>query len=238
MCLDYRALNKLAVMYRCPIPRVDELLDRFGGATHFSSIDLRSGYYQIQVREKDVPKTCIHTRYGSYEFMVMPFGVTNAPSTCQALMNDEFRDDVDKFMLVYLDDVLIVCRSAEVHKEHVELVLKRLRDEKLFAKLSKCEFNVPSVTFLGHNVGQEGLSMERKKVECVLRGRVRQQSSSSSRFCDLPTIIIVLSKASLISRRQSPLSLVRRMRFCGARNTTRPLQLEARLHYRPCVEDT
>jgi Reverse transcriptase (RNA-dependent DNA polymerase) len=96
--------------------------------------------------------------------MVMPFGLTNAPRTFQALINDVFRDYVDKFMLVYLDDVLIFSRSAEEHKEHVELVLKRLWDEKLFAKLSKCEFNKPSVTFLEHIVGQEGLSMERKEV--------------------------------------------------------------------------
>jgi TFIIF-interacting CTD phosphatase-like protein len=96
--------------------------------------------------------------------MVMPFGLTNSPSTFQAMMNDVFQDYLDKFMLVYLYDVLLFSRSAEEHKEHVELVLKRLRDEKLFAKLSKCVFNKPSVTFLGHVVGQEGLSMERKKV--------------------------------------------------------------------------
>jgi RNase H-like domain found in reverse transcriptase/Reverse transcriptase (RNA-dependent DNA polymerase) len=169
MCLDYRAQNKLTVKDKCPIPHVDELLDRLGGATHVSSIDLRSGYYQIRVREKDIPKTYIRTRYGSYEFIVMPFGLTYAPSTFQALINDVFRDYVDKFMLVYLDDVLIFSRSAEEHKERVELVLKRLRDEKLFAKLSPCEFNKPSVTFLGHVVGQEGLSMERKEVQCVLQ---------------------------------------------------------------------
>jgi hypothetical protein len=103
MCLDYRALNKLTVKDKCPIPRVDELFDRLGGTTHFSSIDLRSGYYQIRVGEKEVPKTCIRTRYGSYEFMVMPFGLTNAPSTFQALMNDVFRDYGDKFMLVHLE---------------------------------------------------------------------------------------------------------------------------------------
>jgi Reverse transcriptase (RNA-dependent DNA polymerase) len=109
-CVSITELNKITVEDKCPIPRVDELFDRLGGATHFSSIDLRAGYYQIRVREKDVPKTCILMRYGSYEFMVMPFGLTNAPST---LMNDVFRDYVDKFMLVYLDDILIFSRSAE-----------------------------------------------------------------------------------------------------------------------------
>jgi Reverse transcriptase (RNA-dependent DNA polymerase) len=116
MCLDYRALRKLRVKDKCPIPRVGELFDRLGDATHFSSIDLRSGYYQIRVREKDIPKTCIRTTYGSYEFMVMPFGPTNGPSTFQALMNDVFRDYGDKFMLVYLDDVLIFSQSAEENK--------------------------------------------------------------------------------------------------------------------------
>jgi Reverse transcriptase (RNA-dependent DNA polymerase) len=141
MCLDHRALNKLTVQDKCPILRVDELFDRLHSATHFSNIDLRSGYYQIRVREGDIPKTCIRTRYGSFEFLVMPFGLTNAPSTFQALMNEVFRDYVDKFILVYLDDVLIFSRSDEEHKQHVEMVLQRLRDEKLFAKLSKCEFN-------------------------------------------------------------------------------------------------
>jgi Reverse transcriptase (RNA-dependent DNA polymerase) len=101
--------------------------------------------------------------------MVVPFGLAIAPSTFQALMNDVFRDYVDKFMLVYLDDVLIFSRSAEEHNEHVKLVLKRLRDENLFAKLSTCEFNKLPVTFLEHVVGHEGLSMDRKKVECDLQ---------------------------------------------------------------------
>jgi hypothetical protein len=126
MCLDYRALNKLTVKEKCPIPRVDELFDRLHGATHFSNIDLRSGYYQIRVREGDVPKTCIRTRYGYFEFLVMPFGLTNVPSTFQALMNEVFRDYVDNFILVYLDDVLIFSLSEEEHKQHVEMVLQWL----------------------------------------------------------------------------------------------------------------
>jgi hypothetical protein len=117
MCLDYRALNKLTVKDKCPIPRVDERFDRLNGATHFSNIDLRSGYFQIRVREGDIPKTCIRTRYGSFESLVMLFGLTNAPSTFQALMNEVFRDYVDKFILVYLDDVLIFSRSEEKHKQ-------------------------------------------------------------------------------------------------------------------------
>jgi Reverse transcriptase (RNA-dependent DNA polymerase) len=110
MCLDYRALSELTVKDKCPIPRVDELFDRLHGATHFSNIDLRSGYYQIRAREGDVPQTCIRTRYGSFEFLVMPFGLANAPSTFQALMNGCFETTFDKFILVYLDDVFIFRR--------------------------------------------------------------------------------------------------------------------------------
>jgi Reverse transcriptase (RNA-dependent DNA polymerase) len=214
MCLDYRALNKLAVKDKCPTPRVDELFDRLHGATHFSNIDLRSGYYQIRVREGDVPKTCICTRYGSFEFLVMPFGLTNAPSTFQALMNEVFRDYVDNFILVYLDDVLIFSRSEEEHKRHVEMVLQQLRDEKLFAKLSKCESKKSSVSFLGHIVGANGLQMEEKKVEAVVKwprptNKVEVQSFLG--FANYPTA--VSSKAFrtwqrrfLISpRRRSPL---------------------------------
>jgi RNase H-like domain found in reverse transcriptase/Reverse transcriptase (RNA-dependent DNA polymerase) len=169
MCLDYRALKKLTVKDKCPTPRVDELFDRLHGATHFLNIYLRSGYYQIRVREGYVPKTCICTRYGSFQFLVMPFGLTNAPSTFQALMNEVFRDYVDNFILLYMDDVWIFSRSEEEHKQHVEMVLQRLRDEKLFAKQSKCEFNKSSVSFLGHIVGANGLQMEEKKVETVVK---------------------------------------------------------------------
>jgi hypothetical protein len=157
---------------------------------------------------------------------MMPFGLTNARSTFQALRNDVFRDYVGKFMLVYLDDVLIFSRSAEEHKEHAELVLKHMWDKKLFTKLSKCEFNKPSVTFLGHVEGQERFSREGRRWNVFYCGRVRQQSSRSSRFWDLPTIIVVSSKAFIRLRRQSLISLVRRMPFCGARNTTRPCSLK------------
>jgi hypothetical protein len=123
MCLDYSALNKVTVKDKNPVPRVDEIFDRLQGATHFSTLDLRSGYYQIKVRPGDIPKTCIRTRYGSFEFLVMPFGVTNAPSVFQALMNSVFRDVVDIFVMCYLDDILVYSRSEKEHRHHVEEVL-------------------------------------------------------------------------------------------------------------------
>jgi hypothetical protein len=141
MSLYYRALNKLTVKNKCPIPRIDEIFDRLQGAQHFTSLDLRSGYYQIRMRDKDIPKTCIRTLYRSFEFLVMPFGLTNARSTFQAVMNNVFREYLDDFVMVFTDNILIFSRTGEDHFRHVKLILKRLRQHKLFAKLSKCEFN-------------------------------------------------------------------------------------------------
>jgi Reverse transcriptase (RNA-dependent DNA polymerase) len=157
MCLDYRALNTLTLKNKCPIPRIDEIFDRLQGAQHFTSLDLRKGYYQIRMRDTDIPKTCIRTRYGSFEFLVMPFGPTNAPSTFQAVMNNFFREYLDDFVMVYIDDILIFSRTEEDHFRHVKLILKLLRQNKLFAKLSKCEFHRNSLPFFGHLVGQNGV---------------------------------------------------------------------------------
>jgi Reverse transcriptase (RNA-dependent DNA polymerase) len=168
MCRDYRALNKLTVKNKCPIPRIDEIFDRLQGAAHFTSLDLRSGYYQIRVREKDIPKTCIRTRYGSFAFLVMPFGLTNAPSTFQAVMNDVFREYLDEFVMVYIDDILIYSHTEDEHFRHVRLILERLREHQPYGKLSKCEFNRPSLPFLGHVVGTAGVSMQDSKIAALV----------------------------------------------------------------------
>jgi Reverse transcriptase (RNA-dependent DNA polymerase) len=125
-CLDYRAFNKLAIKNKCPIPRIDEIFDRLQGAQYFTSLYLRSGYYQIRMKDADIPKTCIRTRYGSFEILVMPFRLTSAPSTFQAVMNDVFREYLDEFVMVYIDDILIFSRTAEDHLMHVELILAQL----------------------------------------------------------------------------------------------------------------
>ena len=168
MCLDYRMLNKSTIKNRCPIPRIDEMFDRLSTAKHFTSLDLRSGYYQIRVRDEDIPKTGIRTRYGSYEFRVMPFGLTNAPSIFQTLMNGIFADFVDDFMLIYLDDILIFSESEEEHLKHVEKVLERLKEQRLFAKMSKCEFNKESVEFLGHVVANGKVKMQQRKIDAIM----------------------------------------------------------------------
>jgi hypothetical protein len=167
MCLDYLALNKFTVKNKCPIPRIDEIFVRIQGAQHLTSLDLRSGYYQIRMRDTDIPKTCIRTRYGSLEFLVMSFGLTNAPSTFQAVMNEVFREYLDDFDMFYIDDILIFSRTEEDHFRHVKLILERLRQHKLFAKLSKCEFNRASLPFFGDFVGQNGAEMQQSKVQSL-----------------------------------------------------------------------
>jgi hypothetical protein len=167
LCLDYRALNKVTVKNKCPIPRIDEIFDRLQGAKYFTTLDLRSGYYQIRVKENDIPKTCIRTRYGSFEFLVMPFGLTNAPSTFQALMNQVFREYLDEFVMVYIDDIIVYSRTESEHWQHVNKVLQRLRDEQLYAKLSKCEFNKSEVPFLGHVVSREGVKVQPHQIDAI-----------------------------------------------------------------------
>ena len=168
MCVDYRMLNKLTVKNRYPLPRTDEPLDRLHGSKFFTKIDLASGYHQIRIKEEDIPKTAFKTRYGHYEFTVMPFGLCNAPATFQRTMNDVFRDLLDDFVIIFLDDILIFSNSLEAHEKHVGEVLKRLRDQGFYAKQSKCSFARTSVEFLGHIVSRDGIHVDPKKVESIL----------------------------------------------------------------------
>jgi len=156
------------VKNRYLLPRIDDLFDRLSGAKVFSRIDLRSGYYQIRIAEGDEEKTPCRTRYGSYEFLVMPFGLTNAPALFCTLMNDIFREWLDDFVVVYIDDILIYSSSLEEHEEDLRKVFQRLRENKLYAKLEKCEFGVTEVDFLGHRITQEGLMMDDHKVKAIL----------------------------------------------------------------------
>ena len=167
MCVDYRALNEITVKNSYPLPRVDELFDRLQGAKYFSKIDLRSGYHQIRIDPADVPKTAFRTRYGHFEFRVLPFGLTNAPATFMHLMHQTFRECLDSFVLVFLDDILIYSKTLEEHRRHVAEVLSRLRAAKLFAKESKCELFQTEVEFLGHHVGRDGVRMMEDKIQAV-----------------------------------------------------------------------
>jgi hypothetical protein len=168
MCVDYRALNKATVKNWYPLPRINDLFDCLSRAKVFSRIDLCLGYYQIRIAKGDEEKTACHTRYGSYEFLVMPFRLTNAPATFCTLMNDIFREWLDDFVVVYIDDILIYSGSLEEHEEHLRKMFQRLKENKLYAKLEKCEFRVTEVDFLGHRITQEGLKMDDHKVKAIL----------------------------------------------------------------------
>ncbi|KAL4017951.1 hypothetical protein IC575_021530 [Cucumis melo] len=167
LCIDYRELNKVTVKNRYPLPRIDDLFDQLQGATVFSKIDLRSGYHQLRIRDGDIPKTAFRSRYGHYEFVVMSFGLTNAPAVFMDLMNRVFKDFLDSFVIVFIDDILIYSKTEAEHEEHLHQVLETLRANKLYAKFSKCEFWLRKVTLLGHVVSSEGVSVDPAKIEAV-----------------------------------------------------------------------
>ena len=167
LCVDYRQLNKVTIKNKYPLPRIDELFDQLQGAQCFSKIDLRSGYHQLKINNEDISKTAFRTRYGHYEFLVMSFGLTNAPAAFMDLMNRVFKPFLDRFVIVFIDDILIYSKSKEEHEQHLRLVLQTLREKQLYAKFSKCEFWLESVAFLGHIVSKNGISVDPSKVEAV-----------------------------------------------------------------------
>ncbi|GJT60952.1 reverse transcriptase domain-containing protein [Tanacetum coccineum] len=167
MCIDYRELNKLTVKNRYPLPRINDLFDQLQGSQFFSKIDLRSGYHQLRVHEDDIPKTAFRTRYGHFEFTVMPFGLTNVPAVFMDLRNRVCRPYFDKFVIVFIDDILIYSKTQEEHVEHLRLVLGLLKKEKLYAKLSKCELWLREMQFLGHVINGDGIHVDPSKIEAI-----------------------------------------------------------------------
>ncbi|KAM2294350.1 hypothetical protein ACFX1S_034260 [Malus domestica] len=167
LCIDYRQLIRVTIKNRYPLPRIDDLFDQLEGACVFSKIDLRSGYYQLKIKDEDVPKTAFRTRYGHYEFLVMPFGLTNALAAFMRLMNEVFQQYLDKFVIVFIGDILVYSKSKAGHIRHLNLVLKKLREHRLYAKFSKCQFWLNEVAFLGHVVSAQGIQVDPQKIAAV-----------------------------------------------------------------------
>ncbi|KAA3487957.1 DNA/RNA polymerases superfamily protein [Gossypium australe] len=170
LCIDYQQLNKVIVKNKYLLPRIDDLFDQLKGAMIFSKIDLSSGYYQLIVKDSYVPKIAFRTRYGHYEFLVMPFGQTNAPAIFMDLMNHIFRPYLDKFVVVFIDDILIYSRDENEHAKHLSMVLQVLREKQLYVKFSKSEFWLKDVRFLGHIVSGDGIRVDPsfKKLKTLL----------------------------------------------------------------------
>ncbi|CAI5939357.1 unnamed protein product [Closterium sp. NIES-64] len=182
MCIDYRALNKQTVKNKYPIPRIDDLLDQLRGATVFSKLDLRSGYWQIKMADNSIHKTAFRTRYGSYEYLVMPFGLCNAPATFQAEMNHILRHLLDECVVVYLDDILIYSKNMKEHVEHLRKVFEILRKNKFYEKLSKSDFALKKVQFLGHMVSAKGVHVDPRKIEAVKKWKVPENVKELQQF--------------------------------------------------------
>lgn len=181
-CIDYRGLNDITVKNRYPLPLISSAFELLEGATVFTKLDLRNAYHLVRIREGDEWKTAFNTPTGHYEYLVMPFGLTNAPAVFQSMVNDVLRDMLDKFVFVYLDDILVFSRSMEDHIHHVQAVLQRLLQNSLFVKAEKCEFHAPSVSFLGYIIGQGDIRMDPAKVSSVTAWPVPESRKQLQRF--------------------------------------------------------
>ncbi|GKC10012.1 putative reverse transcriptase domain-containing protein [Tanacetum coccineum] len=188
MCIDYWELNKLTIKNRYPLPRIDDLFDQLQGSSVYSKIDLRSGYHQLRVRDEDIPKTAFRTRYGHYEFQVMPFGLTNAPAVFMDLMNRVCKPYLDKFVIVFIDDILIYSRNKEEHANHLRIILELLKKEKLYAKFSKCDFWISIVQFLGHVIDSQGIHVDPAKIEAVKNWA--SPTTPTEKLCEAPILAL------------------------------------------------
>ena len=171
LCIDYRQLNRVTIRNQYPLPRIDKLFDQLQGSQVYSKIDLRSRYHHLRVQEGDVPKTAFRTRYGHYEFLVMPFGL--------------FQPYLDRFVIVFINDIIVYSGSPEEHSEHLRIVLQTLRERQLYAKLSKCQFWLDRVVFLGHVISVEGVSVDPHKIEAVVNWKPPNNVSEVRSFLGL-----------------------------------------------------
>jgi hypothetical protein len=168
LCVDYHKLNELTIKNKYPLPKIEDLFDQLNRAKVFSKIDLRTGYHQLKVCESNIPKTAFTTRYGLFEYTVMSFGLTNAPAYFMNLMNKVFMKFLDKFVVVFMDDILVYSKTEEEHAEHLRLMLETLREHQLYAKFNKCEFWMKEVGFLGHVISAGGVSVDPSKITSIM----------------------------------------------------------------------
>jgi hypothetical protein len=185
LCIEFIKLNKVSVKNKYPLPRIDNLFDQLKDAKIFSKIDLISGYHQVSIKEEDVNKSAFRTRYGHYEFTVVPFGLSNAPTVFMCLMNGVFREYLDKFVIVFLDDILIYSKLEEEHEHHLRMVLQVLREHQLYAKLSKCSFYQKQIHYLGHIISRDVIAVDPNKIEAIREWSVPKNVTEVRSFMDL-----------------------------------------------------
>jgi hypothetical protein len=185
LCIDYRQLNKVTIKNKYPLPRIDDLFNQLGGASIFSKIDLRSGYHQVRIKGEYIHKTAFRTRYAHYEFVVVPFGLTNAPATFMCLMNNILSKFLDKFVLVFIDEILIYSKNREEHEEHLRIVLQVLREHQLYAKFSKCDFFQKQIHYLGHVLSEEGVAVDPDKIRSIMEWPTPKDVSDIRSFMGL-----------------------------------------------------
>jgi hypothetical protein len=185
MCVDYRSFNDVTIKNKYPLPHIEDLCDQMRGARVFSKIDLRSGYHQMKIRPSDIPKTTFSTRYGLYEFTVMSFGLADAPAYFMNLMNKVFMEYLDRFVMVFINDILIYSKNDSDPEEHLRMVLQKLRDNQLYAKFSKCEFWLDEVPFLGHIISKGGISVDPIKVTEIVGWKIPKTVTEVRSFLGL-----------------------------------------------------
>jgi hypothetical protein len=169
LCIDFQQLNKYTIKNTYPLPKIDDLFDQLRGEKIFSKIDLRSGYHQVRIKEEEIHKTTFRTRYGHYEFVVVPFGLTNAPIFFMFLMNDIFRNYLDNFVIVFLDDILVYFKSEEKDEHHLRLVLQVMREHRLYSKMSKFYFYQNHIHYFGQIISKYGIAVYPEKIETIRR---------------------------------------------------------------------
>jgi hypothetical protein len=185
LCIDYRKLNKMTIKNKYPLPRIDDLFDQLRGAIVFSKIEFRYWYHQVRIKDEDIHKTAFRMRYGHFEFVVVPFGLTNALTTFMCLMNNMLIKYLDKFVLVFIDDILIYSKTKEEHEEHLKLVLQVLREHWLYAKYNKCDFFQKQIHYLGHVILKEGVAVDLENIKEIMNWPTPQNVTKVRSFMGL-----------------------------------------------------